>query len=311
MSDHWWSKYFKYRKQLVFDNTNISPPNPALAKVFLPTFLIEQGKIREDLSDIRIVINNTNAFRPSQMIARIQGDSILIEFYYQPLRFAEISEDYIDDRYWVYYGDYAGLSPDAPYVGATPNDDYDLPDDYYYGGLIAPEFSYTYFISAIQDQVGLTRPGEHWQTIDLDNNTALYSSDQYPGASLSYIFYGDKVGLYCNSGPIYGVMEVEIDGVSTEIDLYEGEFDFPTLVFKAENLPDTLHNLVVTNTGRRNPTSIGADVILGPDADKVPVPLYTPINIVAIGVNPYLVAKVGAEEVTSEFNWNSKVGGNI
>lgn len=312
MSEQWWSKYFKYRKSLVFDNTNLDLTQSCIAYIFLPTTLIEQGKIREDLSDIRVVTRN-EPYTSDSIRIWIEENSIVIQIRYYPLPMIMFSNDYVDDRFYVYYGDFASQSPDSFYEGATPNGEYDLPDDYSFGAFEIPEFSYVYNVDAIRNDLGLTRPGEHWQYVtSYISQVYLASAKEQEGAKLSYLFHGTSVGLYCNVGPIYGIIEVGVDGDYVEVDLYEEEEEPIALVFKAEALPDVRHNLTVVNTGRRNPAAGPAnDYYSELELSTTPVELYEPVNVYAIGVAPYAIASVGEEEIADIFTWNSKLGGNI
>ena len=86
---------------------------------------------------------------------------------------------------------------------------------------------------------------------------------QTAGATLTLPFRGTGVSWIGYRGPDAGIAQVRIDGgAASEVDLYSPIQTFQPIVFNAFGLADTNHTLTITATGRKNPSSSAARVVV-------------------------------------------------
>lgn len=86
---------------------------------------------------------------------------------------------------------------------------------------------------------------------------------QTAGESVTLPFSGTGVSWVGYRGPDAGIAEVRVDGgAPVEVDLYSPTARFQADVFTAGGLADGSHTLTITATGRRNPASSAARVVL-------------------------------------------------
>lgn len=91
------------------------------------------------------------------------------------------------------------------------------------------------------------------------------------GAKFSIPFRGTGVAWVGYRGPDAGIGLASIDGgAATEVDLYSPIATYQPVVFSAIGLADTNHTLTIESTGRKNPASTGARVVV--DAIDVTTP---------------------------------------
>ena len=82
------------------------------------------------------------------------------------------------------------------------------------------------------------------------------------GATVTVPFRGTGISWIGYRGPDAGIATVRVDrGAAQEVDLYHPIATYQPIVFTAQGLSDTNHNLTITSTGRKNPASTGARVV--------------------------------------------------
>lgn len=83
------------------------------------------------------------------------------------------------------------------------------------------------------------------------------------GATVTVPFRGTGISWIAYRGPDAGIATVRLDGgEASEVDLYSPVATYQPIVFTATGLADTNHALTITATGRRNPASTGARVVV-------------------------------------------------
>lgn len=322
MADSWWNKHYKYRKNITFDLTrgDITGHPAAVALKMIP----EQGKVRADLEDIRIVMNNVTVIDIDHYLISHSGDgqiNIIFEFPDSNLI------DYgfaTDSSFYIYYGDIYEESPEAYNPGLPVPDPYEPYTGLGIGNYTPPNYPEFIYAADSGGQLGLTRPGEDWVAISVKDedgdeiNSFLLSPKSARDAKVSYSFYGYNIGIFANVGPGYGIMRVEFDGKPEEIDLYQEEEEQDVLVYRAYNFTyDDMHSINIFNTGFRSLKAATLDSYFRLDEDLdnqlnyIPPTLYEPVSLTKIGINKFPVAVVGEEETVDTFSWNSKIGGII
>ncbi len=99
--------------------------------------------------------------------------------------------------------------------------------------------------------------------------TALVS--ETPGAQATLTFNGTQVRWIGYRGPDAGIFRIDVDGqFPGELDAYSPTHAIQNYVISAMGLPDGTHTMTIEATGRRNPDSTGALVVI--DAFDVMVP---------------------------------------
>jgi hypothetical protein len=84
-----------------------------------------------------------------------------------------------------------------------------------------------------------------------------------PASSVTVPFRGTGISWIGYRGPDAGIATVRIDGgAATEVDLYHPIGTYQPIVFTAHGLADANHTLTITPTGRKNPASTGARVVV-------------------------------------------------
>lgn len=130
---------------------------------------------------------------------------------------------------------------------------------------------------------------------------------QAAGATLTVPFRGTAISWIGYRGPDAGIATVRIDsGAASEVDLYSPIATFQPVVFMAKGLADANHALTITATGRNNPASSAARVVV--DAFDVITPgrryeEYEP-SIMYAGTSwtPHNDARVWSEGATATSN---------
>jgi hypothetical protein len=108
---------------------------------------------------------------------------------------------------------------------------------------------------------------------NVGSGTAAYAVTA--GAQAQFTFTGTSVAWIGYRGPLAGIAEVWLDGVSTgQIDLYSATEQVRAVVFAAANLTPGSHTLRIDVTGQRNPAAVNAVVLV--DAFDVTLPSATP-----------------------------------
>ncbi len=83
------------------------------------------------------------------------------------------------------------------------------------------------------------------------------------GATMTVPFRGNGIGWIGYRGPDAGIAQVQVDGGQvSEVDLYAPSAVYQPIVFAATGLADADHTLKITATGRKNPASTGARVVV-------------------------------------------------
>ncbi|MFL6573898.1 MAG: hypothetical protein ACJ8G4_19220 [Burkholderiales bacterium] len=91
------------------------------------------------------------------------------------------------------------------------------------------------------------------------------------GAKITLKFRGTSITWQSGRGPDYGIASVQVDGgAPTDVDTYSPSQKYQDIVFKATGLADAPHTLTVQATGRKNPASAGAKIVV--DAFDVTTP---------------------------------------
>ncbi len=73
------------------------------------------------------------------------------------------------------------------------------------------------------------------------------------GSGFTVDFDGTSIDWMALTGPIYGIAQVELDGVlQPDVDLYSANYLFQQVVFSKTGLAAGPHTMVVNWTGRRN-----------------------------------------------------------
>lgn len=99
--------------------------------------------------------------------------------------------------------------------------------------------------------------------------TALVS--ETPGAQATLTFNGTQVRWIGYRGPDAGIFRIDVDGqFPGELDAYSPSHAIQNYVISAMGMPDGTHTMTIEATGRRNPSSTGALVVI--DAFDVMVP---------------------------------------
>lgn len=86
---------------------------------------------------------------------------------------------------------------------------------------------------------------------------------QIGGETVTLPFRGTAINLIGYLGPDAGIATVQVDGGAVrEIDMYAPVTKYQPVVFTATGLADANHTLLVTSTGRKNPQSSAARVVV-------------------------------------------------
>lgn len=94
---------------------------------------------------------------------------------------------------------------------------------------------------------------------------------QDPGPKMTLPFRGTGIAWIGYRGPDAGIARVQVDGgAASEVDLHSASATYQPVVFNAAGLADASHTLTIESTGRRNPASVGARVVV--DAFDVTTP---------------------------------------
>jgi hypothetical protein len=317
MTDLWWNKHYKYRKQITFDLTK-GDFSGHYARCYLPKSAVNNGKVRPDFSDIRVVVNGVTVIPISQVLIENSTDHIIVRFVYPDSNLIEYSLEE-DARFYVYYGDIYCESPEA-YTPSDPLPELDtLIDGYTYGDLDVSEYAETVSVTSNDSRIGITRPGDDW--VPFYNDTLLTNGDKL-NAKISFQFYGDSVGLFAGVSYCSGIISVTIDGEEYEVDLYTDDQDLISEgvveVFRATGLDSSLHNITLENQGKRSvrardftPSAIegaGEDFVSFIN-ENISIASYAePIIISSFGFSAYAVGMLSGEESVETFKWNSKIG---
>ena len=116
-----------------------------------------------------------------------------------------------------------------------------------------------------------------------------------PGAKAVLTFRGTAISWSGYRGPNGGIARVQVDGgVASEVDTYFPTDQIQDVVFTATGLTDVSHTLTVEATGRKNPLSTSAQVVV--DAfdvttpgrryqEKDPAVVYSPGNWIWPNIN--------------------------
>ncbi len=111
------------------------------------------------------------------------------------------------------------------------------------------------------EQVSPVNQSGIWVTINdtaFLNNTALLSNTL--GSSLSYAFYGQSVTLVSKQRDDFGIMQIELDGINYQLDLWNETEQLYNATFMATG--NGLHTFVINVTGSRNKESFGTYVLI-------------------------------------------------
>jgi hypothetical protein len=83
------------------------------------------------------------------------------------------------------------------------------------------------------------------------------------GETVTLPFRGTAISWVGYRGPDGGIATVQVDGgAPTEVDTYSPMAKFQPVVFTATGLADANHTLTITATGRRNPASTAARIVV-------------------------------------------------
>lgn len=311
MTDLWWNKHYKYRKQVLFDMTK-GDLSGHRGRIYLPKSSVTNGKIRPDFLDIRVVFNGVTVINDQNFLIENHADYVKVIFYY-PHTILDDYDKTVDDRCYIYYGDTFAESPEATLPLEPLPDIGDIDDDYTLGTLDINDFPDIITLGTGDPRIGLTNPGKDWVLAD----GVIATPKNRVGAKLSFEFYGDAVGLYSYPASFQGMLDITIDDDNYELDLFSVGEDWG-LVFVATNLDDSLHHLVIENKGKRNEgaISLNPEFALGVAGDEVVrkwgYEALEEITILGyIGYSAYAVGQPGTEESVDEFKWNSRIGGII
>jgi hypothetical protein len=127
------------------------------------------------------------------------------------------------------------------------------------------------------------------------------------GAAITVPFHGSGISWIGYRGPDAGIATVRIDSnAASEVDLYSPVPTYQPVVFTVTGLPDVVHAITITATGRKNAASSAARVVI--DAFDVITPgrryeEYDP-SIVYVGKSwtPHNDARVWSEGATATSN---------
>lgn len=314
MTDLWWNKHYKYRKQVLFDMTK-GDLSGHRGRIYLPKSSVTNGKIRPDFLDIRVVFNGVTVINDQHFLIENHADYVKVIFYYPSTRLDDYDKT-VDDRCYIYYGDTFAESPEATLPLEPLPDIDDIDEDYTLGTLDISDFPDAIALASGDPRIGLTNPGKDW----IFAKGFIATPHNRVGAKMSFEFYGDAVGLYAFVAEFQGVLDVTIDNETYELDLFAvaASGDFLTTVFTATNLDDSLHHLVIENKGKRNEGAISLNPefalgLIGDNAVKEwGYEALEEITVLAyIGYSAYAVGQPGTEESVDEFKWNSRIGGII
>lgn len=228
----WLDTSFPYRRALliVAPLGGLPANHPVTATVALDKTVV-RGKMRTNLSDVVIAYATEDTPRewivlPAHVTS--DGTNIIVNF---PLA-ADLPDGVVTTtNYYIYYGNRTDQVFAATPASYVPSD-------------------WPVLVAYSDPGVSYTRPGEHWRT--------GISNVKHAKATLR--FDGIKVRMIANTGPSYGIAEVQVDDNPwVDADLYSVGDQQAVEVFSMD-LEAGRHVIRVRVSGRKNPSSTGTTV---------------------------------------------------
>lgn len=152
-------------------------------------------------------------------------------------------------------------------------------------------------------------PAFNWSGAGVSNVPELpvtAMETELPGVKVDLPFRGTAISWIGYRGPDAGIAQVQVDGgAPSEVDLHSPTARYQPVVFTATGLADANHTLTIQATGRRNPASSAARVVV--DAFDVTTPgrryeEYEPSIRYAGMWTPHNDARVWSEGATATSN---------
>lgn len=286
----WWNSWWPYRRLI-----RITPPPPGIEAghpitTYVTRSIIQQGKVRDDLTDIRVAYLISN--RPE--VWKVIPSSVDSFSNYVRVRFNLPNAIYpsatpgdalfSEGTYFIYYGN-KGLRED-PIVATYQYDPYPLTVNWDDGYI-------TY-----------TNPDKDW----------IANVSQVRGAKANFTFYGEQIRLYANTGGSWGQALVTITNTdapatpnvetgeligatpsteySTVVDLYGEGAEAENLILTVTGLPEGIHHLRMEDLGTSNPLSNNVR-----------------INLTKIEYKKHGKGEDVKEEADSRMKWSTGMGG--
>lgn len=234
-SQVWWNKAYTYRRivQIQPNTEGFEVGHPFYSVLSKDT--IRQQKVRPDLSDIEVLrlvnfVPEEWAIVPRKISTDPFTPFITVEWPSE----SEIPPDTVlSNFYFIYYGN---------------QDLVDIPETIDYD---PPQWPVSYAYDA--RHLTYTRPGEHW----------VGDTANEDGAKVTMNFYGSKIRVLANTGPAFGMAEVQIDEGPWEFaDLYSVTEETEQEVFLAEDLALGYHTIRYRRSGTKAPQSTGFEINL-------------------------------------------------
>lgn len=267
-SQFWWNDNYTYRRVIDVEATPTGLPEDHPITSYITKAIIRQGKARTDGADIEVL--RLADIAPERWVVIDKEIEILDDLIRVTWNNGyDIAPGMtLGETYYIYYGNQS--LTDAPEVPATPT-------------FHLSEWPVEVLWS--DEEISYTRPGEHW----IDNIA------QEELAKASIYFYGDQIRVFADTGPQWGMAEVQIDNGPWEIvDLHYFTDALDTVVYTATGLSKGMHYLRYRMSGRKNPAA---------DDFK--------INLTKIQYEKFAVGIDLGEEADETLMWSSALGGTI